>query len=70
MIIVQCKRQKAKIEQALVKSVYADVLKEKATSGLIATTSMPAATRTARNYPIGAADRATLKTWIGKLRST
>lgn len=73
MIIVQCKRQKAKIEKALVKSVYADVLHEKATSGLIVTTSTLApgadATRTARNYPVEAADRTALRTWVDKLKS-
>ncbi len=73
MIIVQCKRQKAKIEKALVKSVYADVLHENADSGLIVTTSTLApgaeTTRTARNYPIEAADRDTLRDWIDKLRS-
>jgi restriction system protein len=73
MILVQCKRQKAKIEKALVKSVYADVLEEKAKSGLIVTTSVLSpgaeATRTARNYPIEATDRTTLRTWLEKLRS-
>ncbi len=73
MILVQCKRQKAKIEKMLVKSVYADVLEENATSGLIVTTSTIApgaeATRTARNYPIDVADRTTLRTWLAKLRS-
>ncbi|MER9374252.1 restriction endonuclease [Mesorhizobium sp. M0491] len=73
MILVQCKRQKAKIDKTLVKSVYADVLNEKAGSGLIVTTSVLSpgaeATRTARNYPLEAADRATLRTWIDRLRS-
>jgi restriction system protein len=73
MMIVQCKRQKAKIEKALVKSVYADVVHEGATSGLIVTTSTLApgaeATRTARNYPLETADRATLKQWLDKLRT-
>lgn len=35
LMIVQCKRQKEKIGKALVKSVYADVLHEEASSGLI-----------------------------------
>lgn len=73
LIIVQCKRQKAKIDKALVKSVYADVLHEQAGSGLIVTSSYmsPGATtmRTARGYPIEAADRDTLKTWIRKMKS-
>lgn len=73
MILVQCKRQKAKIEKTLVKAVYADVLDEGAGSGLIVTTSTLSpgaeATRTARNYPVGAADRTTLRIWLEKLRS-
>lgn len=73
MILVQCKRQKAKIDKVLVKSVFADVLEEGANSGLIVTTSTlsPGAetTRTARNYPVEAADRATIRSWIKKLRS-
>lgn len=73
MILVQCKRQKAKIDKVLVKSVFADVLEERADTGLIVTTSTlsPGAetTRTARNYPVEAADRATIRTWIDKLRS-
>lgn len=73
MILVQCKRQKAKIEKTLVKAVYADVLDEGAGSGLIVTTSTLSpgaeAVRTARNYPIEAADRKTLRTWLDKLRS-
>ena len=73
MILVQCKRQKAKIDKVLVKSVFADVLEERAGSGLIVTTSTmsPGAetTRTVRNYPVEAADRATIRSWIEKLRS-
>jgi restriction system protein len=73
MILVQCKRQKAKIDKVLVKSVYADVIEERADTGLIVTTSTlsPGAetTRTARNYPVEAADRETIRTWLEKLRS-
>lgn len=73
MILVQCKRQKAKIDKVLVKSVFADVLEERADTGLIVTTSTlsPGAetTRTARNYPVEASDRSTIRTWIEKLRS-
>lgn len=74
LIIVQCKRQQAKIGKALLKSVYADVLHEKAESGLIVTTSTLApgteTMRQARGYPIESADRETLKTWVQKMRST
>jgi restriction system protein len=73
MILVQCKRQKAKIDKVLVKSVFADVLDERADSGLIVTTSTlsPGAetTRTARNYPVEAADRSTIRKWLNELRS-
>jgi restriction system protein len=71
LIIIQCKRQKAKIDKVLVKSVYADMLWEKAESGMIVTTSTfaPGAetTRTARAYKIEPADRETVREWIGKM---
>jgi restriction system protein len=70
---VQCKRQKAKIDNALVKSVYADVLHEEAQSGLIVTTSSlspgAALMRNARRYPVGDADRENLREWLQKMRS-
>jgi restriction system protein len=73
LIIVQCKRQKAKIDNALVKSVYADVLHEEAQSGLIVTTSSlspgAALMRNARRYPVGDADRENLREWLQKMRS-
>ena len=73
LIIVQCKRQKEKIGKALIKSVYADVLHEKAESGLVVTSSFisPGADemKTARNYPIETADRDTLKEWIEKMKT-
>lgn len=73
LIIVQCKRQKEKIGKTLLKSVYADVLHEKSDSGLIVTSSYmsPGAEtmRVARKYPVEAADRDTLKTWITKMKS-
>lgn len=72
-IIVQCKRQKASVEKVVVKSVYADVLHEKATSGLIVTTSRlsPGAAQTAdvRHYPIEVADRNTLRNWLEQLHT-
>ncbi|WP_084418098.1 restriction endonuclease [Henriciella litoralis] len=73
LILVQCKRQKAAIGKALIKSVYADVLHEKAGSGLIVTSSRlspgAAALRTARGYPIEAADRKTLQDWISNMKT-
>lgn len=72
LIIVQCKRQKAKIDKALVKSVYEDVLHEKAQSGLIVTTSslspVAALMRNARGYPVGDADCENLREWLRKMR--
>lgn len=72
-IIVQCKRQKAAVEKVVIKALYADVVQEKANSGLLVTTSRiaPGAedTRVARAYPIDVADRETLKQWLGQLRS-
>lgn len=73
LIIVQCKRQKEKIGKTLLKSVYADVLHEKSETGLIVTSSYMApgaeTMRVAREYPVEAADRDTLKTWIKKMKS-
>lgn len=73
LIIVQCKRQRAKIDMVLVKSVYTDVEWEKAASGLIVTTSTfsPGAERirTARAYPVEAVDRPKLREWLAMMRS-
>lgn len=38
-IVIQCKRQKADVEQVVLKALYADLLAERAESGLIVTTS-------------------------------
>lgn len=71
-IIVQCKRQKALVEKVVVKALYADVIHEDATSGLLVTTSHLSpgaeATRAARAYPVSVADRETLKRWLSQLR--
>ncbi|OAT71895.1 restriction endonuclease [Parageobacillus thermoglucosidasius] len=73
IILIQCKRQKRQIEKMVVKSLWADILEENAESGLIVTTSSlsPGAKKvcTARNYPIGEADRATLKKWLTIMRT-
>ncbi len=64
-LIVQCKRQKALVGKVVVKSLYADVVHEKAGSGLLVTSSHLSRgaeqTRQARSYPIEVADRATLQ---------
>jgi restriction system protein len=71
-VIVQCKRQDRKIERVVVKALYADVLHEKAASGLIVTTSdiSPGARRDcqARSYPITTANRSEVTRWIKAMR--
>ncbi len=72
-ILIQCKRQKAKIDKVIVKALWADVVNEGATSGLIVTSSSlsPGAdtVRRARSYPIDVADRSTVRGWIEQLKS-
>ena len=72
-IIVQCKRQRNAVPKVVLKALYADVVHEKARSGLLVTTNTisPGAedTRIARAYPIQVADRPTLREWLAKLRS-
>jgi|ERR1044071_2411969 restriction system protein len=72
-ILVQCKRQKEKIGKMVVKALWADVVHEKAESGLIVTTSSLSLGAkkicTARNYPVDEADRNTLATWINRMRT-
>lgn len=71
-IIVQCKRQKDAVSKVIVKSLYADVLNAKATSGLVVTTSKlaPGARDvcSVRSYPIDEANRDTLREWIAEMR--
>lgn len=71
-LIVQCKRQRDPVAKVVVKALYADVLHERATSGLLVTTSRLARganeSRIARAYPIEVADRPTLRAWIESLR--
>jgi restriction system protein len=72
-ILVQCKRQKQKIGQVVVKALWADVVDEKASSGLIVTTSAlergAAAVCEARAYPIAEANRKTVTQWLEVMRS-
>jgi restriction system protein len=72
-ILVQCKRQKHKVEKVVVKALWADVVAEQATSGLIVTTSSlsPGAAKVceARAYPVDEADRATVKRWLTLMRT-
>lgn len=72
-ILVQCKRQKEKIGKVVVKALWADVVDEGATSGLIVTSSTisPGAdtVRRARSYPIEVADKESLRSWVKAMRT-
>ncbi|RBB37277.1 restriction endonuclease [Burkholderia reimsis] len=72
LCLVQCKRTKAKIEKVVVKGLYADVLFEEATQGLIVTTSELSpgarASITTRGYPIEEVNQEGVKTWLSALR--
>ncbi|WP_440216653.1 restriction endonuclease [Chromobacterium piscinae] len=73
LCIVQCKRQKNKIEKVVVKGLHADVQFERAEYGVIVTTSelSPGAKTTisARGYDIQAIERDGVKGWLTKLRT-
>ena len=72
-VLVQCKRQKAKISNTIVKALWADVHAEGAESGLIVTTSSfsPSAenVRTARDYAVAEAGRPALRSWVEQMRT-
>ena len=72
-VLVQCKQQRRKVSNTVVKALWADVTEEGAGSGLIVTTSAlspsAAAVRTARDYDISETHRGTLKEWIHVLRT-
>ncbi|HBP1718584.1 TPA: restriction endonuclease [Pseudomonas aeruginosa] len=71
--LVQCKRQKAKIEKVIVKGLAADVQYMEADYGMIITTSTLSpgaeATITARGYPIQAVERDAVTKWLERLRT-
>lgn len=73
LILIQCKRQKSKVKIEIVKALWADIVDEKATSGLIVTSSeVTKGAKTwsrARGHHIGFAERDTLKKWIESMRS-
>lgn len=73
LCIVQCKRQKDKIEKVVVKGLHADVHFERAEYGVIVTTSelSPGAKTTisARGYDIEAVEREGVKGWLRMLRT-
>ncbi|MGJ3522710.1 restriction endonuclease [Nitratidesulfovibrio sp. D1] len=72
-ILIQCKRSKSKIQKAIVKSLWADVMYENAESGLIVTTSAiaPGARNDciARGYPIHEANRETIRAWLTQMKT-
>jgi restriction system protein len=72
-LLVQCKRERKKIGKVVVKALWADVLAERAGSGLIVTTTAlsPGAKKvcTARAYRIREADRGTLREWIEAMKT-
>ena len=72
-ILIQCKRQKDKVEKTIVKSLWADVESEGANSGLIVTTAelSPGArdTITTRLYPIIERNFDDLKKWLHEMRT-
>lgn len=71
--LVQCKRQKAKIEKVIIKGLAADVQFMEADYGLIVTTSTLSpgaeATITARGYPIQAVEHDAVAKWLERLRT-
>jgi len=73
VVLVQCKRQRNKIDKATVKALYADVEAERAAAGVIVTTSTfsPGARtiRTARGYPIVEMDRPHVRHFVEQLRT-
>ena len=73
LCLIQCKRQKNKIERVVVKGLSADVEFEGAEFGLVVTTSelSPGARHTisARGYPIREIENKALSHWLVKLRT-
>lgn len=73
LILIQCKRYKGKVKEETVKALWTDVVDEKATSGLIVTSSEVAKGAKiwsrARGHHIGFAERDTLIKWIESMKS-
>lgn len=71
--VVQCKRQKRKIEKVVIKGLYSDVQHESADYGIIVTSSelSPGARSTiaARGYPIEEINKDSLAEWLSELRT-
>ncbi|WP_415905395.1 restriction endonuclease [Neptuniibacter sp. QD48_55] len=71
--IIQCKRQKSKIDKVTIKGLYADVLEEGADMGLLVTTSefSPGARKTVdvRGYPVEEVNSSKIRAWLSSLRT-
>lgn len=71
-LVVQCKRQKGRVDKTIVKALHGDVQWEGADQGMIVTTSdiSPGAANTiqVRRYPIVAANRLTVERWVAAMR--
>jgi len=71
-MIIQCKRQKKKIEKIVIKGLYSDIEFFESNYGLIVTTSelSPGARETikARSYPIEEVDNSGVKSWLTALQ--
>jgi restriction system protein len=71
--LVQCKRERTKIQKVVVKALWADISAEGAGTGLIVTTSSLARgadkVTKARGYPIWSVNRSALHRWIIAMRS-
>jgi restriction system protein len=72
LMIIQCKREARRVSKVVVKALYADILDERAQSGLIVTSTAlsPGAKRVCevRGYPIEAVEREPLRRWIEAMR--
>ncbi|MDH0628981.1 restriction endonuclease [Pseudomonas mosselii] len=73
LCLVQCKRQKVKVEKVVIKGLLSDIQWEKAEYGVIVTSSTlsPGAKTTieARGYPIRAVERNAVSKWLMALRT-
>jgi restriction system protein len=70
-LIVQCKRQRSKVDKVVVKALWADLYHERADAGLVVTTNdiSPGARHDieARAYPIVAANRTEILRWVREM---